>query len=143
MAAPSKNSAQSANSVVFEEGQLWEQSVIAALKDTPNIGQKIEEFKRFKAANPLAQYGSNDKPFAPTGIYKQHLPKAMKAHLTQDISIIYELSGRNPTVIKLYGVFTHADLGTGQPPNIKIQKNMAKRLAREDIESFLEKLILT
>jgi hypothetical protein len=62
------------------------------------------------------------------------MPKARKAHLSSDMSIVYELSGRNPTTIKLYGVFTHAQLGTGQPPNIKIQQNMAKRLAKEDAD---------
>ena len=139
MAAPSNNSM----SVVFEYGPLWEESLASAIKDTGNILQKVKEFKNFKEKNPLAPFGANDKPFTATGIYKQYLPKALKAHLTTDISIVYELSGRNPTKIKLYGVFTHADMGTGQPPNIKIQKNMAKRLAREDVESFLEKLILT
>lgn len=123
-------------SVAFVEGPLWIESVVAAAKDTPNILQKITDFKNFKEQDPLAQYGSSDRSFASSGIYKQYLAKALKAHLTQDISIIYELSGRNPTVIKLYGVFTHADLGTGQPANMKIQKNMAKRLAREDTETF-------
>jgi len=129
--------------VVFEEGPLWIESVVSASKDTANIIQKIKDFKDFKEKNPLAQYGSSDKSFASTGVYKQYLPKALKAHLSQDISIIYELSGRNPTIIKLYCVFTHADLGTGQPANIKIQKNMAKRLAREELEYFLEKLLLS
>ncbi len=129
--------------VVFEEGPLWIESVVAASKDTANILQKIKDFKDFKERNPVAPYGSSDKGFASSGIYKQYLPKAFKAHLTQDISIIYELSGRNPTKVKLYGVFTHADLGTGQPANMKIQKNMAKRLAREELEYFLNKLLLS
>ena len=132
---------QPTSSVVFEEGPLWIESVVTANKDTANILQKIKEFKDFKERNPRAPFGSNDRPFAPTGLYKQYLPKALKAHLTPDISIIYELSGRNPTNILLYGVFTHAALGTGQPPNIKIQKNMAKRLAREEQEFFLGKLL--
>lgn len=130
-------------SVVFEEGPMWIESVVAASKDSVNILQKIKEFMDSKQRDPLAQFGGNDKPFVSTGIFKQYLPKALKAHLSSDISIIYELSGRNPTKIKLYGVFTHAQLGTGQPANIKIQKNMAKRLAREDVESFLRKLILS
>jgi len=137
MAPPSKNT----SNVVFEYGPLWEESLASAIKDTPNVLQKIKEFTDFKAANPLVQYGSNDKPFSPSGIYKKYLPKALKAHLTPDISIVYELSGRNPTNIKLYGVFTHADMGTGQPPNIKIQKNMAKRLANEELEQYLKNLL--
>lgn len=131
--------------VVFDEGPLWDDSVISAIKDTPNIITKIEEFKKFKAANPIALYGNKD--YSMSGVshspYAKYLPKARKATLTSDISIIYELSGKNPTIIKLYGVFTHADLGTGQPSNPKRSEKMAKRLAREDIENFLQKLILS
>lgn len=122
------------NSVVFEVGPLWEQSLISAVKDSPQIVQKIRDFRELKSKNPMTPFGSNDKPFIGAGIFKQYLPKALKAHLTPDISIIYELSGRNPTKIKLYGVFTHADMGTGQPANMKIQKNLARRLANEEIE---------
>jgi hypothetical protein len=120
------------NLVVFETGPMWEQSLSAAIKDSPNVIKKLKEFQALKASTPMKAFGTNDKPFAPAGIFKQYLPKALKAHLTPDISIIYELSGRNPTRIKLYGVFTHAEMGTGQPPNMKIQKNLAKRLANEE-----------
>lgn len=119
----------SPSNVVFQTGKLWDESLTAAIKDSPNVIQKIEEFRRVKQENPLAPFGGSDSSFSSSGLFKQALPKARKAHLTQDISIIYELSGKNPTVIKLYGVFTHANLGTGQPANKKIQKNMAKKLA--------------
>jgi hypothetical protein len=131
------------NSVIFSNGPVWEESVASAIKDTPNILQKIKEFRDLKSQNPLARFGSNDKSFATGGVYKKYLPKALKAHLTNDISIIYELSGKDPTKITLYGVFTHSQLGIDQTPNHKIQKNMAKKLAREDLENFLKKLILT
>jgi hypothetical protein len=124
------------NSVVFEVGPLWEQSLISAVKDSPQIVQKIKDFRELKGKNPMSPFGGNDKPFVGTGIFKQYLPKALKAHLTPDISIVYELSGRNPTKIKLYGVFTHADMGTGQPPNTKIQKNLAKRLSTNEEELY-------
>lgn len=121
------------NPVVFEVGPYWEQSLISTVKDSPQIVQKIKDFRELKSKNPMDPFGSNDRPFIGGGIFKQYLPKALKAHLTPDISIVYELSGRNPTTIKLYGVFTHADMGTGQPQNIKIQRNLAKRLANEEI----------
>lgn len=127
---------ETANSVVFEVGPLWEQSFDRAKKIYPQIAQKIQEFRDLKKNNPLDLFGSNDKNFVSGGVFKNALPKARKAHLTQDISIIYELSGRNPTNIKLYGVFTHEDMGTGQPPNIKIQRNLAKRLATEETEIY-------
>jgi hypothetical protein len=123
-----------ANSVVFEVGSLWEQSFDRVKKIYPQIAQKIQEFRDLKKNNPLDLFGSNDKPFVSDGVFKKQLPKGRKAHLTQDISIIYELSGRNPTNIKLYGVFTHSDMGTGQPINMNVQRNLAKRLATEEIE---------
>lgn len=128
----------------IDYGSTWEPSLAVAIKDTPNILQKISEFINIKLANPMAPFGTNDKPFLNDGIYKKYLPKGLKAHLNRDISIVYELSGRNPTVIKLYGVFTHAALGTGSPPSIKTQKNMAKHLSRsfnEGLETFLLKLL--
>lgn len=138
MAAPSNKT----GTVEFIYGPMWEESLANAIKDSPNIIQKIKEFKDFKSKNPLQPFGSSDRGFSSTGIYKNYLPKAFKCHLNLDISIIYELSGRNPTIIKLYGVFTHAEMGTGQPENPRVQKNMAKRLAREDIERYLKKLLL-
>jgi hypothetical protein len=104
------------------------------MKDSPQIVNKIKDFRELKSKNPMDPFGSTDRSFVSSGIFKQYLPKALKAHLTPNISIIYELSGRNPTTIKLYGVFTHAGMGTGQPPNKTIQKNLAKRLANEEIE---------
>lgn len=122
------------NSVVFELGPYWEQSLSSVMKDSPQIVNKIKDFRELKSKNPMDPFGSTDRSFVGSGIFKQYLPKALKAHLTPNISIIYELSGRNPTTIKLYGVFTHAGMGTGQPQNIKIQRNLAKRLANEEIE---------
>jgi hypothetical protein len=53
------------------------------------------------------------------------------AHLTHDIMIVYTLGGRNPIEFKLYGVFSHDELGIGQPANDKRQKSAAKRMANQ------------
>ena len=53
------------------------------------------------------------------------------AHLTQDISVFYTIEGRNPTVIKLFGVFSHADSGTGTPSNIKRQQAVGKQMKNQ------------
>lgn len=120
--------------VVYVTGPLWTQSLAVSVKRNPDIVNKIKEFQQFKEQDPLAPFGGSDKMFAADGVFKNYLPKARKAHLTFDTSIVYELSGRDPTVIKLYGVFSHDDLGTGQPANRKIQQAMAKKLASEDID---------
>ena len=121
MASPSVN-------VQFVYSPIWQDSLVSAVKDTPNILQKIDEFRKVKSENPIANFGSNDGPFISDGIYKRYLPKARKAKLSNDMSIVYELSGVDPKIIYLYGVFTHANLGTGQPANFHKQKSMAKSL---------------
>lgn len=116
-------------SVQFQTGSMWADSVVSAVKDTPTILGRIEEFKKVKEDNPLAQFGADDKFLgASASGFKRRLPKARKAKLTKDISIVYELSGKDPTTVKLYGVFTHADLGTGQPLKPNLIKQMTTKL---------------
>lgn len=115
--------------VKFIEGRNWSELFKKAVKDTPSVVNKLAEFMSIKQSDPLALFGGNDKQFASGGIYNRKLPKARKAHLTKDLSIVYELSGQNPTVIKLIGILSHSQLGTGQPPNKKKQNQMAKILS--------------
>ena len=143
MASRSKNNTP-ANTVVFVEGSMWDESLRAAVADTPSILQKVADFKKHKAENPMVSYGAGDRPFIGAGLFRQYLPKALKAHLTRDHSIIYELSGRNPTTIKLYGIFSHSDMGTGDTANKNLQKNLARRLGNsfnESVKAFLLKLL--
>jgi len=116
-------------SVQFVKGSLWTESLSKAMQDTPGVENKVTDFIKTKQNNPLEPFGAKDQHFTSGGVYKKALPKARKAHLTQDLSIVYELSGKNPTVVKLIGVFSHAQLGTGQPANIKKQKQMARKLS--------------
>lgn len=91
-----------------------------------------ESFKRFlefkqqaaKSGNPLQPYGARDKPFIPNGQLRSAVPNEtlIHAHLSHDLNLVYSMTGRNPVIYKLYGFFTHDDLGTGQPANIKRQK---------------------
>jgi hypothetical protein len=62
------------------------------------------------------------------GPIAQAVPKIRHVHITQDISLFYTIEGRNPTVIKLYGLFTHAESGTSNTAKIKQQKSFAQRL---------------
>lgn len=128
---PTQQSIPTANQpkVVFQESSIWAESVTAAVKDEPLVVKKIEEFMRAKSDDPMKPFGAKDRPFASDGIYKQYLPKALKAHLSLDYSLVYEVTGNTPKTIKLYGVFNHADLGTGQPANKRRMKTMAQRLA--------------
>ena len=78
----------------------------------------------------MQAYGNNDRPFVSTGVLKNAVPgeTMVHAHLDRDSSMVYSINGRNPTVIKLYGIFNHSELGTGDPSNIRKQQAMAARL---------------
>ena len=81
--------------------------------------------------SPLEPFGPTDQPFSAHGILKHAVSgENMKhAHLTHDISILYTMQGQ-PPLIKLYGIFSHDELGTGQPPKIKDQKRVISRLSQ-------------
>lgn len=95
-----------------------------ARSTVPGVKDRLKEFITQKMANPTAKFGKDDKPFVDV------IP-ATHAKLTSNISIVYTLSGANPKLIKLYGVFTHDDIGTGQPPNQKRQKNIAAKMSNQ------------
>ena len=81
-------------------------------------------FMDVKRTNPNTPYGSSDKPFAANGNYGSAVPGLRHAHITHDLSIVYRVDGRN---IYLYGFYTHDELGTGNPANMRKQASMADR----------------
>ena len=107
-------------SVVFLEGSGFRSS----LERHPQCGTAIKEFRRSKLDNPLAPFGNSDYPFSNEGHFRGYL----HAKMTQDISLIYTRSGSDPRVFKLYGVYSHAELGTGNPANPRKQKSAAQSL---------------
>jgi hypothetical protein len=95
--------------------------------------EKFENFKKTKENDPLARFGGSDRLFVSGAPLRNAIPgeNLGHAHLTQDLSVVYSISGKNPTIVKLYGVFTHAELGTGTPPKIKTQQQMAKTFSNQ------------
>lgn len=87
----------------------------------------LSKFVQAKRDNPLAPYGAKDYPFRGDGPLKGF----GHAGLTFDVSVIYTISGRDPHVIRLLGVFSHDELGTGQPAAINRQKKAAKAFASQ------------
>lgn len=118
-----------------EEGadfQVLKSSIFdKTMSNKQNVAKRLEEFIRFKQANPTQQFGSSDTQFIGRGPLAQAVPKLRHAHLNIDISVFYTIEGRNPTVLKIYGVFSHSESGTGNSPNIKKQKNLAGVLGRQ------------
>lgn len=123
------------NPVVFRTCDLYRETLVDKARAYPVIGQKMQEFRDFKTANPLQPYGGSDKPFVSKGNFGTVVGGLRHAHLTHDIMIVYTISGRNPTVFNLYGIFSHDELGIGQPANIKRQKAQAKRMNNQVFKS--------
>ena len=113
---------------VFRRCELYKQTYFSRIKPYPPLKDKLRQFMEVKRTNPNQQFGSNDKPFISKGFFFQAIPGIRHAHLTFDLSIVYKVDGN---VITLYGMFTHDDLGTGQPPNMRKQKSVAQRLSNE------------
>lgn len=119
------------NPVVFRTSELYRETLVEKSRAYPVIAQKLQDFRKFKTENPLQPFGGSDKPFIGSGIFAATISGLRHAHLTHDIMIVYTISGRNPTVFDLYGVFSHDELGIGQPVNIKRQKSAAKRMSNQ------------
>lgn len=112
--------------VEFRRSQLFNQT----LAKHKGIANKLAEFIQFKTNDPMARFGKKDQHFAGGDLGETGL---IHAHLTNDISVLYRRSGRDPTYIDLIALLTHDDLGTGNPPNQKQQRKMAKVLSNEKV----------
>jgi hypothetical protein len=121
-----------ADKAKFRVCQLFRQTAQDKFKSYPGLKEKLDAFMSVKKADPMATFGSRDGMFAGGGNFTAAVPKLRHAHMTHDVSIFYRLSGANPTVIDLFGLFSHDESGTGQPANIKKQKSLAKSLANQD-----------
>lgn len=110
--------------VVIQSSNILDQS----MSNKRNVIDKLKDFIEFKKANPTAPYGSSDTKFVSRAPLGDAIPKLRHAHLSHDFSVFYTVEGQNPTVLKLYGVFSHAESGTGHSPNIKRQKQLASTL---------------
>ncbi len=114
--------------ITFRRCELYKETYLSRIKPYPQLREKLRQFMEIKRNNPQQQFGKSDKPFLSAGFFTQAIPGIRHAHLNLDISVVYKVSG---DVITLYGMFTHDDLGTGQPPNINKQKSIAQRLSNE------------
>lgn len=96
---------------------------VTKYKGNAAVQTAMADFIEFKRANPLVPYGSKDRPFKHDplkGIYH--------AGLTFDVSVLYTISGNNPNIITLYGIYSHDETGTGTPRNSKRQKQVHSRI---------------
>jgi hypothetical protein len=102
---------------------------LETLAEHPGLVNTITTWMTAKAAAPTSLVGK-DTPFISTGPIGKLGLNIRHAHITQDIAICYRVHSK-PTLIDLYGVFTHKALGTGDAANIRMQQQMAKRFKNQ------------
>ena len=117
--------------LAFQVSPLFRQTFVEKSKNNPVLADKLDQFVKYKTASPYQMFGSNDKPFRAGGFFSNAVPKIKHAHLTHDISVVYTVEPGPKPIIRLYGLFSHDDLGTGTPSNINRQKSMAAQFARQ------------
>ena len=111
---------------VFQFCDLWEET-FSEKKKLPGLVEAVANFIKAKSENPLLPYGKSDRGFTNPSIF----PDIKHAHITQDICVFYKLEGANPRVFKMYGVFTHAESGTGNKQNRNIQVSLTKTMKNQ------------
>lgn len=116
--------------VIVKDCEYFRQTAAKYLQ-VPAIARSLAEFITTKVQNPIAPYGSSDKSNPAGTPMAQYIPKIRHAHLNQDVSVFYTVSG-NPTELKLYAILSHSDSGTGQPVNYKRQTSVAKQMKNQD-----------
>lgn len=110
---------------------MFDQSYAEKVRAHPIVKQKFLEFLASKLRDPLAPYGAKDRGGTTMDPLRAVLPNIKHAHLTPDISVFYAIRGGDPKYLDLFGIFTHEDVGQGQPPKKNVQRKMASRLSNQ------------
>jgi mRNA-degrading endonuclease YafQ of YafQ-DinJ toxin-antitoxin module len=113
--------------VNFRAGPDWNQQKAVLQKSGiwSRLEKKLAKWLKLKAENPTQLVG-NDTPFQKSGRFSD----LFHAHLTQDESLVYAYDRRSNTIF-LFGIYSHADLGTGRPPNYNKQDTVGARLTSQ------------
>lgn len=117
--------------IQFQWCKLFQDTFAAKARQNPELVRIFNEFRKIKEKNPMQPFGSRDAAFNGEGNFNRAVPKMRHAHLMHDLNLCYTVMGKDPTIIRLYGVFKHDELGTGQPANMKRQKSVATSMANQ------------
>lgn len=103
------------------------------------LSRELESFIQWKQQYPFngagydsPGFGDSDKKFKTTGNFGTVVPGISHAHLTHNLSVVYKIEDDK---LNIYGIYSHDDLGTGNPPNIQRQKQMATRWANMSLQA--------
>jgi hypothetical protein len=128
---PAPMSAAPTTEVEFLISPLFVETFKKNVSGNPAMVEKFAEFKNTKTQNPLQKFGSSDYPIPQERPLTKHISGLYHAHLSHDLVIFYSMEGRNPTKIKLYGIFGHDQSGTGQPANLNKQRSLSKQMGNQ------------
>ena len=120
--------------VEFQWCKLFKDTFTDKARANIDLINTFNDFRKVKEQNPNQQFGSSDTSFNSNFPLGLSVSKLRHAHLTRDLSVCYTVTGKDPTVIKLYGIFKHDELGTGTPPNTKRQKSIGTTMSNQDFE---------
>jgi hypothetical protein len=123
-----------APAVVFKSCEEFVNTLAKWGRGNAALIQKLQEFHKTKEASPMQPFGKNDSRLIATGPLGRAVEGLRHAHLSQDLSIFYTLGGSNPHIIYQYGIYSHNESGTGNSQNIKVQKNLGKRMANQQFK---------
>jgi len=120
------------NEVTFRRSPLYKETYLERVKPYPKLREKLRQFMDFKRRQPDDNWGGSDKFFKPGLKFFTAIPGIRHAHLAPDLFMVYRIGKANE--VWLYGIFTHDDLGIGQPMNPRKQDAAANRLARQQFK---------
>lgn len=112
------------NKVVFRRAEpLYFETKARLIDRNESLRNGLHKFMHQKRINPLAQINPSDRLFSPQGFFSKLVPGIRHVHMPGgDISLVYRVNGK---IVYLYGFFSHKQLGTSTPANLRIQQNMA------------------
>lgn len=110
--------------MIFKTCKLYEKTLS---KQDKLIKNKLKEFMTLKVGDPRAKFGSSDYAFSSSG----NFAGLWHAKLSFDNSIVYKIED---DVCYLYGIFSHDESGTGQPPNKNRQAALGTKLRNQQFE---------
>ena len=116
---------QPADNVKIRKSSIFDKS-LGKVQSVPGIDAKLKEFILAKSKSPHEKFNAKDNHFTHC-----NFKGLSHAHLTPDLSVVYRMTSGDPPTLDLYGVFSHDDLGTGQPTSFRTQQSMAKKFGNQ------------
>jgi mRNA-degrading endonuclease YafQ of YafQ-DinJ toxin-antitoxin module len=113
--------------VKFKKCNLFLKS-FEGYKTDKKVTAALDQFVKFKETSPSQAFGSKDYKYK-SGILSDY----WHAGLSFDDSLIYQIQRKGDDyTFLLYGLYSHDDSGTGQPPNMKKQRALLTKLDNQE-----------